>query len=528
MNSYELPIVEGAIEYNIDIGQRWGDMPNDLITSKFEETDIGDDESSYDDYARTTLTDRRSDTNAFAHEEPRPRADSSKSYLNLIHYGHRGNADPAAHPEMFIGFGGEEAVDLRGANDIPDFKKLKDQHNARMRFVPWDAEGDQSITGGGRSESQEIADRQKVYKLTKERFKQFSTSKDCRREGIRRAFKHNSDLNKTIHAKTFGEYITDKALNPQRRTTILSNGLIRNSKWYHLNTTDHEFSVARYGESGRRRLTKVTANHQNMTAQDAEFKSSDETKCFKNVGILMSEIVAAKRDLHDAKHDTEFSHHTNSQIRKHEQISKDLALILREMTEDSDFKSSDNSMIIKTAAPQRNEHTKRVVSMNHSLPAAHYLNAELMYKAVKPGADTRKIKEEMIRDNNHTGIEDVKTIFGKSARKDTLTGNFEGFIEVNGESLNVVNYKHVKRAISDERAKLQSNESFGKESDKTHDRKSLHTNYRVTSADDVINNAKGFHENLSGERLIAPMGIKSAVRRYQDRDMASNEISAMS
>jgi hypothetical protein len=528
MQNYDLPEVkEGEIDYSIDIGGRYGAIPNDMIMSKFEETDIGDDEYDYDNYARRTLIDRRPDTNLLASEEPRGRVNSSSGFLNLRHYGHRGDANDAAHPEMFLGFGGEEDADQRGVVVDPDFKKLKSQHDARMRFVSWNSDADNSVTSGGRSESQAISDQQKVNQLTRSRFKQFTTSKDCRREGIRRTFKHNSDINKTILVKTFGEYITDKALNPQRKTTILSNKLIRNSKWYHLNTTDHEFAVARYGESGRKRLTKTTANHQTMVDQDGEFKKSDETKCFKNVGLLMSEIVAAKKDLHNAQHDIDFEKSVDSQARKHEQIASDLSLILREMVQDSEFKKSDISMTTKTAALSPIEHLARVVSLNHMLPASHYLNAELMYKAVKPGADYRKIKDEIVTDGQSIGIEDVKSIFGKSARKDTVTGKKESHMEVDGESMSAVSYKHVKQAIADERAKLQSAENFREDSEKSHNRRHTNKSHRATDAKDTITQAR-FHENLSSERMTAPMGVKSAVRRHQERDMSGNEIAAMS
>src|SRR6184192_3064866 len=125
--NYNLPdVTQPEIGYSIDIGLRYGKMPSSMLMSKFEETDMGEDENVYDDYARNTLTDRRPDTNYLAHEEPRGGVNQSKGYLNLIHYGHRGNSDDPNHSEICLG---ETAPDPRGTADTPDIKNFKEQND---------------------------------------------------------------------------------------------------------------------------------------------------------------------------------------------------------------------------------------------------------------------------------------------------------------------------------------------------------------------------------------------------------------
>src|ERR1700761_6917819 len=123
-NEYNMP--ESKIYSTLSFDKN-GSMPNELLMSKFEETDLAPSDDYYESYARGLLTDYRPDDNKFEHEKPRSNVNQSAGKLQLQYYGHRGNADDPNHPEMYLGF---DDPDPRGINVDPDFKQLVKQERA--------------------------------------------------------------------------------------------------------------------------------------------------------------------------------------------------------------------------------------------------------------------------------------------------------------------------------------------------------------------------------------------------------------
>lgn len=521
---------QGAIEYNIDQALPYGDMPPSMLMSKFEETDMGPDEDVYDDYARTTLTDWRPDTNKFEHEEARGGVNRSSGRLQLQYYGHRGNADPPYRPEIFDGFGGPEDHDPRGINVDPDMKELRKQHDARMRFVRWDPDSSKHITGGGRSESQVMADQQKLFRITRDRLKVFSRQIDGRQEGLRRTYKHKSEITKQILVQSYGDYIKDYALNPQRRANIICKQILRDSRQYREECADQDFEIARYTQLCRRKVSKnthkIVANARH--GHDSELADGDGTKCFKAAGLLMANIVRGKKQGMDIarQSDMDFSEAKQTVARKTEPFARDLALILRSLTIDGRFEKSDNTMIAKTSHPVVLEHLARQVSYNHLTPAHHYLNAEVIYKSVKPGADTRKVKNLVITDANAPEVRDVQTRGGKTAKMKLVTGAKlkTTYDEDATESSTTFNYKLALNPNGDRRIRITSGEDYAKESDDTQNRSVNHQNYRSVNPNDTVEDMR-FSNNTSKERHTRGLGTKY-MTRFIDRDERRGEISA--
>ena len=180
-------IKPSEISYTIDIGLRYGEMPNEALAAKFEETaDYNDGEGAYDTFARDQIRDWRPDRPRLECEEPRKSFDS-KGYLNLLHTGSRSGEEDPRHSEMFLS---ETEKDPRGIATDPDFKKLTSQEMARMKYVRWGADADNSITGGGWDPAAlNYAVRHDVVNAIAPRLKIFETEKDGRREGLRREFK---------------------------------------------------------------------------------------------------------------------------------------------------------------------------------------------------------------------------------------------------------------------------------------------------------------------------------------------------
>lgn len=520
-------VVPSEVSYTLDEAMPYGQMPDDALVSRFEETDMGNDEDLYDGYARGVLVDRRPDQNKFEHEEARGGVTRSSGRLNLQYYGHRGSADDPAHPEMFLGEGGPESHDPRGINVDPDMKQLRTQENARMRFIRWDKDHADFTTGGGRSESQVMADQQKLFRVTRDRLKVFDRQIDGRREGVHRTYKHKSNIPKQVLVQSYGDYIKDYALNPQRRANIICKQILRNSKSFRDETADTDFVVAKYSQLCRRAQTK-TKHRSVVTAKlgsDGQFSDGDASKHFKTCGLLMANIIKGKRQgISIAKNsDMDFAEAKHTVCRKTQPFQRDLGLILRAMAVDSNFAVGDATITMKSAAPMAMKHLARQVVYNHSTPAHHYLNAEVLFKSVKPGADTRKIKDLVITDANAPELRDLNTIGGKTAKMRMISGaKLKTSDDTDKcESTNTVNYRTKLTPNGDRRIRVTSGEEYKKESDNSQNRRPNHTNYKNPDARDHETGIK-FSDNSQKERHTASMGTKYMVG-FIDRDARESE-----
>ena len=516
----------GNPENTVITAYETGDMPSSILTSKYEETDMGPDEDLYDDYARQTLTDQRPDKNKFEYEEARGGVNASKGLLQHHYYGHRGEAD-YEKPEIFLGFGGPEDHDPRGINTDPDMKQMVRQQDSRMRFVRWSPDGSDNITGGGRSESQLMADQQKLYRFTRDRLKVFSRQIDGRREGQRRTYDHKSNVNKQQLVQSYGDFIRDYALTPQRRGNFIAKSVISDSALWRSETADQDFEIARYTKLCRRARTKDTYKRV-LGAQgsnDNTWTDADASKCYKAAGLLMSNIIRGKKQTtaNMRESDMDFSKSQGAAHYKTAPFAKDLALILRAMVDDGKHGNSDTTIAYKTTAPRALEHIARQIVYNHLAPAHHYLNAEILYKSVKPGADISKIKKLVQTDANAPQIQDTLTTTGKSAKMQFVSGaKLDTADDTDkAESARTVNYKTLL-ASSEHRARLADGEDYKKESDKTQTRSTPHAEYRITTSDDVETGMK-FLDNSSLERRTRGLGTKYTAR-FIDRDSRSDGI----
>ncbi|SIP85905.1 Hypothetical protein PACV_190 [Pacmanvirus A23] len=531
---YELnKIVESTIEQEYDHDASFGSLPRSLIMSKFDETDMGNDndENSYDDYARANLTDWRPDTATFAHEAPRGAVSRTSGILNLRLHGNRGERsyDEVYRPEIFDGFGGSDDRDVRGINVDPDMKELRKQHEARTRFVKCDPDTDNSITGGGRSEAQTMRDQQTIFKITRDRLKVFDRQIDGRKVGKSVTFKNKSCVPKQVLVKSYGDYIKDYATNPQRRATIICKQILRDSQAYRDETIDQDLAVAKYSQLGRRAKTTSKFNPMEGAANrtDNKFSDADSSKCYKAAGILMANIIRGKKQSVEIarKSDMDFATSQSTVARKTEPFVKDLAIVLRSIATDAEFKTGDNTLTMKTAHPVIMEHLARQVTYNHLTPAHHYLNAEILYKSVKPGADTRKIKNLIITDANAPEIQDLNTSVGKTAKMKMVSGAKLKTVDDadKSESQHTFNYKTALNPNGDKRLRLTSGEEYAGESDDTQNRRVNHQNYRTATADDVATDMK-FLDNACKERRTRGLGTKY-MNRFIDRDSREGEIS---
>ena len=527
-------VKRGQVDFDVKIGMRYGEMPPEALMSKFEVTnDNIDCDEAYGYYARETLTDRTPDTPTFAHEEQR-RSFRGKDYLTLLHEGSRGGTEFIGQPEAFLEL---TERDPRGIATDPDYKQLKRQHEARMRFVRFSADADHSITGGGWNEGQVQEAKQKLFKEMKPRLRIFSTSFDGRREGLRRMWQIKSEISKVSGyngtADGYGDAIKDYALNPQRATQKLSNEVLRNQRMYQLATPDNLFTVARYGDA-HRTARRLAGAEDRMTTTDSDyvFDDADVAACAKHAGFLMGKIVNQK---HAAEADTEHGKQTESAVRKNEMAAAkhDLTVIMRDIQQDADVTDGDQTLLTKTAPLKRAKHLKNEIEVNHLTPAHVYVDGSLMYKAVKPGADVGKIRENMVVDPADPRIcellKESRTKYGKNAPRNTDPSARYSINEVYGKMMQTHSYKHgradmntnMKNTLVDEPYAVapERRDASGMVlgDDDSQIRGPSHANYTnpevAPAAVDAV-----FSDNTSKERHLGPMGDKFSISRYTLRE----------
>lgn len=514
---YNLPEPqETPIEYSIDIGGRYGEMPDAMLMSKFEETDTGPDEDLYDNYARGLIIDWRPDAPATAADEPRGRVNQNYGRLQLQYYGHRGDANDPAHPEAFLDFAGSDHVDPRGYTNDPDMSRLRAQENARMRFVRFSADAQESITGGGRSEGKAMADNQSIFRWIRDRLKVFSTEKDGRREGLRGSWMHVSAKSNQVTTAPRGDYIEPgkHRLAGVNNAVIIARSL-RDTKAFRGDCTDQEFTVHKYSQTGRRSKKYTTANPLLQVAPDGRMSESDQSRCYKAIGVLLGQLVKARHDVH---HDADYGDSGMTQMRRHERIIDDLSLILRAIAGEQSWKASDSSLLLKTAMPGQPAKVINLVSLNHLLPATHYLVADKMYKGLMPGADMSKIRDEICYDARNPNVRETFTQHYKRGSDKIDTGvNRDVITSIIDLTRRAHNYKAAMMVNGDKRIRLFNGEDFKRESRRGPTYKNHHINYKITGPRDIVVPTE-FGDNHHKERLLAPMGVKSRARRYTDTD----------
>jgi hypothetical protein len=513
--------------FTIDTALPFGEMPAEAIISKFEETDTGESEYTLEAYQRETLADFRPDPRSFEQDQPQTN-NQSAGFLNQRYTGTRSGQE-VHQPELFLGFHGPEDRDPRRTFTDPDFDKLKEQHEARTKYVRWDADADNSITGGGWREDQVQAGKQYLIKSAKQRTKVFSTSKDGKRNGMNRSWEHRS-VAENVDGKyeDMSDFIRDSGITPQRKTVILSNLELSSGKFYNRHIPDHEFTVARYGDNPRSAVLVSELGSKALKYDgEAATGESDESVAYKTMGVLMSKIVEQK---HKADQDTETTESAQSRAYKHALLTDDLTKLthaLGSKSHDADFKNSDNSFTSKSLTPGKNHASDKGVA-NHAKPDHLYLSAELMYKSVQPGADTVKIKRQIERMNTSHELREGAAQSRKNnhATENTRNKKSRTQMKVDGESLATVNYKTNLQNTKHSKKKHYNGESVLVESDPTPIYKTSNEQYRITQKDDVENDMR-FLEYETAERHTAPMGSKF-VRNKAHEDSLMGDIAAMS
>lgn len=503
------------IGYTVDNDMFMAKMPRDLLASKFEETDLGDESGLYDDYVRGEIKDFRPDKSRFEHEEIR-RPTGMSGMLDLRTTGHRGTAD-YERPEMFLGFGGREDWDPRGTALDPDFKKLEAQHRSRMRFERFtDQNAESQITGGGRSEPKAIEDNKKIREVERARMKFFDRQLGCKANGMRRDFANVSDASKQVTVQSYGDLIEDYALNPQRSALRICERTLDSAGWRCF-TNDQDMAIAKYTQVCSQKKQEQEHKLRNYDA-DSEFRSQDMSNCYKTAAILMDNITRNKRTMKEtmANGDIDMQASAQSIAMKTAPMVNDLQVITASIAS-ADFATGDDSLLVSTKAPQMQRHAMRTTDHDTITPAHHYLNVEQIRKGIQMGKDVGKIKASVVYDGKTQYINDISMLKKQSKMKRVTGAHLPIIGDQEAASPMVVTYSYktrTKRNISTAQFS-QNHDSNPHESDRTQNRTINHAEVAGTGGDHVADGR--FSDNTVKERLGGRLG-KKYLRNAMDTD----------
>lgn len=517
-------LIEPDIRYSMSLGMRYGDMPKDHLARKYESTsDLDDGEGEYDSYLRNEIRDWSPDDALFASEEPRVHPGERGGIINNRYYGGRGTENEPSHPEMFLELTENEP---RGIAVDPDFNKFREQSLARTRFKRFGAENDAFISEGRWAPGKaNYYARYLTHLAAKPRAMIFMTSKDGRRTGLRRDYQYmqpnvnlvQEDLQQFRPDKqTFTDYITDYALNPDRKAMALSDTILKNNKvMYNQSTTDHEFAIASYSQGHRGRFSLLNLPEDpTLRAQvvhGSTYGDADIQPTRKTAGLLMGDIVKQKQS-GESQQESYVSN--DAMVQKGKKQSDDPTALLRHILAVMPDDQTTITTIGKSRKKSGDDNQKTAMASRPTQQTSPEL-IDLMYKAVTPGTAIKN-RRQGVNDITNSALNYVETLSSKAPVKQAATGKRNSVMVVNGKHLKTPTYRQTKKTIGRNVDVNKNIQGFGDIEKLTLLQKTPTTNYRITTQNDTIADTdRQFHGNYYSERSgVAKMGDKSRVRAH--------------
>lgn len=431
----------------------FGDIPQDVINTKYEQTDLFEDPNELHNYHRGMLKYTGPDPENYEDEGVR-RDNHSEERLNLRHGGARSEFKPY-HPDAFFGF---TEADPRGTSLDPDMRKLVDQSRFRGKYIRFYNDDDPSVPESGRNEQQVLYDKRKGFYWVKDRMKVFSTSKDGRAAGRPMGKKGGQDI----------AYVTDdgqlKDLNYGRahinrgdKTTILSNYLPIG--WY--KTTDHDFKVASYGihyqsmDAGDIDLRRIKGYTRPDHSELVEYRDSILPKAI----VQKMKRIATERTEHLPAH---FQLSLEEKIRKRQRVTRPKKTDTTSVAVDQDIVEAmvvsskrantniaDASGAVKWAAENtektRTNNETRSMAISTSHGSFKRDDGKLRRKA------TVKVEGEERMTKDYTGLKPLKNRSRTSGNTHAEMKNYDGEnydVQVNHRRPGYVNVHGTKKLMN--------------------------------------------------------------------------------
>jgi hypothetical protein len=312
----------------------------------------------------------------------------------------------------------------------------------------------------------------------------FSTEKDGRREGLRRDYSKKSELEragrgsvtaaygmaeagsqhdygKAGSQQDYGEAIARDALNPQRKSSIISNSmykytdanarLMANSgltsgpdgaafHMYNRSVPDAEFRVAAYGADPRRQTLAGGRESRSVDRTDMKFNNQDVNMAIKSAVYAMSDAVLRAETRQDMDLTSRDDDTAGSSVQTRRQANAPMpgATNANNLKTDTRFTESEQSAAIKSLVPQMLKSQTNQQQRDGTAPdGSSYEGVMLSGKVSVPFADLRAVQEHILRDGAAPIITDKFTPARVSGSAAAAVGMATGATTMLGRSSQV-------------------------------------------------------------------------------------------
>lgn len=498
-----------------------GEMPDDPFLSKFETTNMGedDDEQLLTEYQRQAVAKGHGpDKPLFEHEETRRDPEASVGRLRMQYGGHRGDADDPAHPEAMLDFYGE--VDPRGINVDPNMGLVRKQSEARGRFVNWSRDtGVDSTTGGSAGEFKIMQDKRKAWAQSGARLRIFSRTIDGRQNGMRGTWKHvNPQKLGTPGDEQYGEYtelIKQDAMNPNKNGIVIAEHILSKSAAFINGMNQQDLAVARDTFARRRRTESATMRAIKATENQIDFTKSETAQLFKSLAetmhskTKMAKHTATDADFGAARADARAGRMAN-------RADEDVRMIMNRLVQQHDVGKSYVATAAHYDAPGKVMKTAEFVVQDAEDPASYKLVSEMIYKLAQAGPSDNQIVWSGVGDAEKRVMSEHFAVTKTAAREKYKVTQAGAYVDIGDDQTKKVPVfsTAVMRAANEAKQRMVNGEAYAGESTETSVAKSRErASAAVNQKRDRYTIDNGFGRNLSMDKSTGPLGEKHRSRR---------------
>lgn len=511
---------------------QYGDMNIDMLLRKQEQTCMYEPEDMVEQHIRGIIKDFRPDPPFLASDEQRvgtdkngnPRIGNVSNQAINLRSGARTLTDPYLPDGTFLDFQFTEN-DPRGIALEPDMRKHANQQYARGQFYNYRDDSDNSITESGWNPWNAQMQIRNAQTVTKDYFKIFETSKDSWTNGgavpgyvtsVKESVVEDQEIKDPVHA-------------PNINRIDITNNLSNDTSIGWRRTTDHRFSVAKYGKPNTSKLITTDNYYNNRANAHTDhnmYVSWQNNKMLKSTALLMMDLSKQKETNKNVGKDNIIFGISNKENNRKQKLGvNDMAGVNVRPSYES--RTTDPHTLIKgELAPTSGE--KLLIQDVKTIEKTH-INPTIVEKMSNVNRQNTLEKKDDLRNAIKKSADD-KGIYMTEINKQNITtfdpSSLWSTISIynKGKSLSVNNYKTATKKIEEGGKKLDklSKDINFKES-YTHDQRrgklNINKNQNVNTS--KIDNDYGIE--VERNHLVGPLGTKY-MTKYIDRDNEHNSI----
>ena len=512
----------------------YGNMPDDMYLRKIEETCMGyEDPEQVNDHLRGLMKDFTPDAPFLASDQPRGGKDEfgndrggyeSQQVINL-RSGSRTLTDPYLPDGSFTDFQALE-LDERGTALGPDMRKHAEQQFARGAFYNYRDDSDNSIPEGPKNPWKMQMDIRNAQNVTQDYFKIFETSKDAWHNGGMAPGYAVSNKEKLVD----GQVIKDPAQNPNRNRQDATNNLSNDTSIGWRRTTDHRFSVAKYGKTNASKSFTSEdwfKNRSNTHIDHDIYVSWQDSNMTKSTALLMMDL-AKKKELYQftGLNGVQFGSSKSDQNKKQKLTPADMAGMMNRPTLETQTAAPHtllNGEQKTTSGEKLLIHDVKNIEKTHINPTIVEKMSNINRQASKDKKDDLRKDIQKSADDHGMYMEDTNQVKRPTKIDPTALWNSISVYK-KGKSMSVKNYQAAVSKIEEGGKKLE------KISKDIHFQESYVGNQRRGKLDIVqnqnINTAQidnDYGREVERAHLVGPLGNKY-MNPHMECDTDHNDI----